>query len=310
MLSDKSYAYIKLTAVIVIWGSIYHVAKYLVSDTDIFTVAFLRFLISSLVLLLIFYNKHRHLRILQPHCRLVLILTGVFGGFAYTSLFFWAETLISPNQVAILFSLAPCLTVLCSRIYLKQSTPIMAYLGVLVALCGTIAVISHGNNNSCDIGVSSWNILHRLSIGQIAALGTACCMAIYNVLNRKLALNGLDALTITTVSTVVGTLLLAVNFIFFASPLVNLLHKPWQFWLAICYTALMATALCYKWYSDAICKIGVGQVAIFLNAIPLAAVLIGIPLGESISLWVALSGVVIVLGVIITNYAMNLRRDC
>jgi drug/metabolite transporter (DMT)-like permease len=308
IISDKSLAYLRLTAVIVIWGSIFHVAKYLVSDTDIFSVAFIRFFISSIVLLLIFYGKNRHLRIFSlNHNLILLVLTGIFGGFGYTSLFFLAETLISANQVAILFSLAPCLTVLFSRIYLKQTTPVLAYLGILVALCGTIAVISHGEQPSCPVGFSSWNLLHRLSLGQIAALGTACFMAIYNVLTRKLAMRGVDTLTITTVSTVVGTCLLFINFVLFAAPAVHLVSKSITFWLAMLYTAVMATALCYKWYSDAISKIGVSQAAVFLNGIPLAAVLIGIPLGDSLTLWVALAGLVIVLGVIITNYSINLE---
>ena len=57
--NNKIIAYVKLICVILIWGGVYHVAKFLVSDTDIFTIAFIRFFIASFVSLLLYYKKIR-----------------------------------------------------------------------------------------------------------------------------------------------------------------------------------------------------------------------------------------------------------
>ena len=50
-LNDKTLAYIKLILVIVVLGSGFHVAKYLVKEVDASLVAFVRFFIASIILL-------------------------------------------------------------------------------------------------------------------------------------------------------------------------------------------------------------------------------------------------------------------
>ena len=57
MNTRKLLAYIKLVLVILIWSGVYHVAKYLVNDTDAFTLGFLRFLMATIVLLIMYFSK-------------------------------------------------------------------------------------------------------------------------------------------------------------------------------------------------------------------------------------------------------------
>lgn len=302
----KLRAYIKLIVVIILWGSVYHVAKYLVTGTDIYTVAFIRFFISAIILLVMYYAKERRLIIYRPKYHWwLLVWIGFFGIFAYTTLFFSAESLIPANYVAVLYSFAPCATVLLSRYFLKQSIPLIAYLGIIMALIATIAVVSI-SDPLCAGNLICMGLVKHVSVGQILAIGAAIAMAIYNVLNRKAAQCKIDALTITTFSMVFGCILLFINFLLFGAPVASLLHKPLMFWFAMLYTAIIATALCYKWFSDAICYIGVGQVAVFLNGVPLSAVLIGIIfLGQSVKMELILAGSFIILGVIITNCSVN-----
>lgn len=290
-----------------IWGANYHVAKYLVKFADIYTISFVRFLIASIVLVMIYYCKHRHIMLhLSKKQWSILFCSGFFGIFCYMTLFFFAETLIPANNIAILFAFAPCITVLLSRLFLKLHISLLAYLGIIIALLATIAVISlsdplcHGKIICVNIG---------LSIGEVAALGTAVSFAIYSIFNKKAASLGIDSLTITLISTLIGCILLFINYLAFGDPLSMLLHKTWLFWLAMGFISILSTSLSYVWFTDALNKIGVSQTAIFLNGTPLAAVLTGaIFFGQIINMEIAVAGAFIVLGVVLTNYSVNKKN--
>ncbi len=302
MNNKKMLAYVKLIAVIVIWAGVYHVAKYLVSDTDAFTLAFLRFLMAAIALLSMYFAKHGvRGAFTRPDSHWVILwLIGLIGVFGYNVLFFGAESIISANEVAIFFAFSPCITIILSKLILKQRIRPLAYVGIVIALLGTIGVITMSNRApavyTCMVNASitPW--------GQILAILTAFAMAAYNVLNKKASYLGMDALTITTFSALIGTLFLFITFLLFGGKVASILHKPLMFWVALAYIAILATVVGYKWYSEAICQLGVGKTAVFLNGIPLCTVLIGVLfLGNTISTDVILSGIVIIIGVVMTN---------
>ncbi len=305
----KLKAYIKLVSVILLWGGVYHVAKYLVSDTDIWTVAFIRFFSAAIVLLCIYYKRHRRILIVRPRNHwLMLFWIGLIGVFGYTTLFFAAESLIPANNVAILYAFTPCITVLLSRFFLKQRISTLAYVGIIIALLGTIVVISL-SESSCNGKIICTGLVKNLSLGQILAVLAAICMCLYNILNKKAVAMNLDPMTITTFSSVFGAILLFFTFWAFGAPAHTLLHKGFAFWIAMFYTSIFATVISYKWYSEAIRYIGIGQTAVFLNGVPLSTVLIGVVLlGQSVSLGVIIAAIVIISGVLITNYAVNKQK--
>src|SRR5579863_1535722 len=182
MNNKKILAYIKLIAVIVIWAGVYHVAKYLVGGTDAFTIGFLRFLMATIALLTMYFIK-RGVKgaFTRPDSHWVMLwLIGLIGVFGYNVFFFGAESIISANEVAIFFAFSPCMTVILSRLILKQKIRPLAYVGIVIALLGTIGVITMSNRVP-----AAYSCLTNASItpwGQILAILTAFAMAAYNVL--------------------------------------------------------------------------------------------------------------------------------
>lgn len=303
----KVVAYIKLVLTILIWASIYHVAKYLIGSADPYTLGFLRFFIATIILFSLYFLKHGVKgAFTRPdnHWK-TLWLLGLIGVFGYNIFFFGAESLISANNIAIFFAFTPCITVVLGRFVLGQSIRPLAYIGIVIALLGTIGVISFsykapGSEYSCVANT------HPLPLGEILAILSAFAMAGYNVFNKKASSLGLDTLTITTFSALIGCIFLFISFILFGSKFSGLIHQPLMFWLAILYVAIMATVIAYKWYSDAIRELGMGKTAIFQNGIPLCTVIMGVVLfGDHISSQVILSGLIIIFGVILTNLAVH-----
>ncbi len=300
-MNKKLLSYLKLIIVIVLWGGVYHVAKFLVKDNDIYTISFIRFLLASLLLSLLYY-KHKNVNVIITKKNLVLtFFVGLVGVFAYNIFFLHAETLIPANDVAILYALTPCFTVLFSRVFLKQKINIMGYVGIIFALMGAVLVVLF-SQKSCHKFIC-FDFLNRISSGQLFALIAAICMSSYNILNRKAAQNGLDPLTITTFSTIFGTFLLFLMYIKYGNTFEHLLNNGVEFWLAMIYISVFATVIGYKWYSESIRDIGVDKSAVFLNGVPFSAILIGIIIFDDIiSIKVIMSGFIIILGVLTTNY--------
>ncbi|MCC2645497.1 MAG: hypothetical protein K0R94_1275, partial [Burkholderiales bacterium] len=243
MNNKKFLAYIKLITVVLIWAGVYHVAKYLAANTDAFTLSFLRFFIASSILLLLYFREHGVQKIftIAESQWSVLWLIGLIGVFGYNILFFGAESIISANDVAIFFAFSPCLTVIFNKLILKHQIRPLAYLGIAIALLGTIGVITLSHKAVPEYTCLATSRL--IPWGQILAILTAFAMALYNVLNKKACYLGLDALTITTFSALIGTIFLFISFLLFGGKMAELIHKPFAFWAAMAYISILATVI-------------------------------------------------------------------
>lgn len=303
--SSKLLTYIKLSLVIIVWGSNFIVAKYLTTHADIFTVAFLRYVISAFLLVTFAYRKFGKHGFKQTRKNIiVLFLLGFVGIFLYNILFFGASSLISANDVSILFAFTPAISILLGAIFLKYKVEPFAYVGIFIALIATIGVLS-AVDVRCHHYICLDSLLH-LSFGHIVSLMAVICMAAYGVINKKAAQLELDPVTITMYSSLFGAILLFISFLFFGHGFAPIFKLDWKFWLGLIYIAVVCTVIAYIWYSKAIEQLGVGSTSIFLNAIPFDTILLGmIFLGTGITLRELLFGVLIVLGVIVTNIAQS-----
>ena len=300
----KYLGYIKLVLVILLWGGVYHVAKYLVRDSDPFTISFVRWFIASIVLLVLYWRKHKVDGFKKPPAEWrMLFLLSLFGVTLYNLLFFGAEVFLSASMVAILYSFTPCITVMLSAVFLKQKVNFYAWCGIIVAMAGAVVVI---NLSSPTCGkFFCLGLFSNVSFGQILAILASCSMATYTMLNRQASQMSLDSLTITTFAATFGALMLFVTAILFGD-LASVLHKSLIFWIAMAYVSIFATVISYKWYSDAIREIGMGKTAVFQNGIPLATVMLGIVfLGQHVSVQIIMAGCAIIVGVLITNRALS-----
>ena len=303
-MKSKYVGYTKLVLVVLIWGGVYHVAKYLVEGSDPFTVSFVRWFIASVVLLAFYWRKCGVAGFKKSTTEWkVLLLLSLFGVSVYNLLFFSAEVFLPASMVAILYSFTPCITVMLSAVFLKQKVSFYAWCGIIVAMTGAVVVINL-SSPTCGkffcIGLFS-----NVSFGQILAILASLSMAIYTILNKQASHMQMDSLTITTFSAVFGAIVLFITAIFFGD-LPSIIHKSWMFWLAMAYVSTLATVVSYKWYSEAICNIGMNKTSVFQNGIPLATVILGVVfLGQTISLEIIMSGCAIIAGVLITNKALS-----
>jgi drug/metabolite transporter (DMT)-like permease len=299
-------AYFKISFVMLAWAAMFQVGHLAVQDVNFVSFAFLRYLISTIILLVLLKLKNGSIfnwPQIKEHWLLFIALGAIGLGF-YNICYFGAINYISPNLVATIFALTPCVTTFVGSIVFKTKVTKLGYFGIAIAFFGTIGVLDY-NNSQCN-QYFCLETFKNLSFGEILAFGTIIGSTTYSILSKKASSFQVDSLTITTYASVCGTI-----FLFIANLKVgNILHAPGLakpvFWLCLAYSIIIGTIVGYKWYSDAVEVLHVAKASVFLNGIPFFAVLIGVGiLGQSIKLAVIVCGLFIILGVLLTNFAVN-----
>lgn len=302
--STHRSAYIKLVISIIGWAGVYHSANYLAHHSDIYGLAFIRYFLASIILVTIIWFKRGYLiklADLKKHYK-ILVLLGTFGIGIYNIGFFIAERYLPASKIALIIAFTPCVSSLTSSLYFRQKLSIYAYIGMLIALLGTVGVINYGNTNC---GRYWCNFFEHLSTGEIAALSLCITTSLFNIMSRIASQNGIDSLTITAFAAIFGDIILFFAMVLFGN-IHSVIYNNIDYWLLMAYTVLIGSVLCYFWYSEAIAKLGVSRISVFLNGIPFTAVLIDIIFfNREVHLPVIISGIIIIVGVIITNKAIN-----
>lgn len=298
-------AYLKLTLAILSWAGVYHAANYLVRHIDMYSTAFIRYLIASIILITVLKIKRGMIfdAELFKDNWFLLISIGVIGIGLYNLAFFGAEKYLTANMVVLIFSFSPCLTALLASLVFRQKIPVTGYLSMLIALSGTIGVINYANP-SCGKFFCP-EIFTHLSIGEIYALFLCFFAAIFSLLNRKATQRKIDSLTITTYAAVFGCIVLFFSMLLFGN-ISKVINQPFNFWLIMAYTSVIGSVAAYFWYSEAIGTLGVPKVVVALNAIPFTTLLMSVIFfREKLSMATVICGAVIIVGVILTNLSIN-----
>lgn len=307
MTKQNLYAYIKIVLAVISWAGVYHSANYLAHHADIYTIAFVRYFIASLMLVIIMRIKNgsfMNKQLFMAHWQ-TLITIGVIGIGFYNIAFFVSEKYMSANMVALIFAINPCLTILLASLYFRQKLSYMAYIGLFIALCGAIGVINFANP---ECGRFWCNPYNHIGIGEVSAIILCFLAAIFNITNRVATQKGIDSLTITTYAAIFGDIVLFIFMVCFGEPN-TILHQDSTFWWAMAYTIVIASVGAYFLYSEGIKQLGVAKSVVFINGIPFTTILIGIILfGDHIKLSVITSGIVIIIGVMIANSLGNKPR--
>jgi drug/metabolite transporter (DMT)-like permease len=208
-----------------------------------------------------------------------LYQTGFMTGLSLTS---------ATNSAMIVASLPVMVALLGSLLGIERATP-ATWLSVALATAGVVLVVT-----ARGIDFHSGSLR-----GDLLVLFAILLWACYTVGVRRIGA-GVDALQITTITTVAGT----PGLLLLGSP--GLLREDWaavtpKTWLAFGYAALLALVLCYVLYNRAVQGIGTARTAIYNCVTPLFAMGIAwLALGETPTL-VQFFGMALVIGGVLVS---------
>jgi len=286
---DSGYLLLAM-GTILFWSSAFTLTKIALEDFSVGALGFLRYLISSVFLLVIFLAKKQSL----PEKKDLpgLFLTGLIGFSIYMIAFNKAQETLTSATGSIVIATVPIMTSILALLIYKEKMRKLAWLAIAIEFSGIIIL-------------TLWNGVFSINIGVLWMFTAAICISVYNLMQRKYTLK-YNSLQATTLSIWGGTIFLGV----FAKPaFTEMLEASTTSLLSVVLLAIFPSALGFLMWTKALARAGrTASVTNFMFVTPLLATLIGFSLiGEIPDLGTIVGGTVILSGVLLFNI-INSRK--
>ena len=283
--------YLKLVLTMAIWGGAFTIGRVVAQTVSPFSAGFGRFAVASLFLWLLITLKGEKLARLNLRQGLLVFSLGLSGILIYNLCFFLGLQDIAASRAGLIIALNPVCITLASRIFLREKLTSWKLVGIAISLFGAAIIITEGNIRTI--------VSQGIGRGELAILGCVLSWTAYSLLG-KLAMQELTALTTTTYGIWSGTVLLLPFAIWEQHQGLSQLNLFTA--LSFIYLGILATVVAFNWYYEGIQTIGAGKAAVFINLVPMFAILFGVIfLQESLTLAILLGGGLVILGVSLVN---------
>lgn len=271
------------------WAGNFIVVKRALDDVPPVGFTMLRFLLASVVLLLVLRWREGSVG-LPRRDAVPIVLLGVIGFGAYQMLWTTALDGISAGDSAVLIASTPVLTALLAVAARADTLTPIRLIGSILSFAGVVVVIGAGQGLALDGSLG----------GYLLTLGAATCWAVYTAFGAPF-LRRHSPLRTTTWATIAGTLallplgtgqLLASDGVAFGPEVA----------LSIAYSGMLAAGLGNVLVFHGVHLLGPTRVTAFQTLVPaLAVVLAFLVLAEPIRAGQIVGGMVIVTGVLLTR---------
>jgi drug/metabolite transporter (DMT)-like permease len=286
--------YLKLLLTMFVWGGTWVAARVVVQDVSPLAAACWRFLFASVSLLALVVLHRGHLPAISRRQVLQVIALGTSGIFLYNICFLIGMQTMAAGRGALVVALNPVMVTLGAWWLLDEVMSPAKALGSAIALTGCLTVIGNGSPLAPLAG--------EIGFGEWLILGCAVLWAAYTLIGRS-TMRQLSPLVATAYASVAGWLMLLATTL--ASDPASLLPTyPLRAWTAIAFLGLLGTTLGFTWFNQAVKTIGATRASVFINLVPVAAVLQGAwLLDERLTPAVLLGGLLVLAGVGLTQRA-------
>jgi drug/metabolite transporter (DMT)-like permease len=264
MIKKHWVIYCMLTVATATWRSAFIAGKIAVQSFEPATVAFLRFLGAAFLLfpLMWLMEKNRKKPTLKDYGLFAVL--GLTGIAVYNICFFIATKHAPVIKSSLFIASNPVLIVLLSGIFLKETITKNHIVGMMIALTGVTFIITEG---------------HLLTLFQFGIepidfvlLGAVISWALYSVFG-KVVLRKYNAVESTTYAVAFGTVFLF-PFAYIETSWLDILSADFSTWMAISHMSIFVTVVSFIMYYYGIKEIGAAKASIFINVMPVSAVLL------------------------------------
>lgn len=259
--------YLLVSAAAFFWGANFVLAGYVLADMPPLWAAAVRFLLAAALMFAVAGIRREQLLVmLRLHAAIYLML-GAVGIAAFNLLFFYALQTSSAASAALIMAINPLLTSLLAAALLGEKATLQHLLALPVALSGVVVVISHA-----DMGrLTSLSFAH----GDLLMLIATLSWAMYNVLSRRYMPQGSPIANTSWIMAAGASVLLAA-----ALGSGEHIRAPSAgASMAMGMMVVGGSVLAYLFWGLGIARLGAGRTAIFINLVPVFAMLTGALLG-------------------------------
>lgn len=281
-----------------LWGGTFVAGRLLAGDVPPLSAAFVRFAIATVLLLALLRRVEGRFPRLDRRQLGAVVLLGLTGVAGYNVCFFSGLQVIPASRAALIIALNPVGIAVLSAVFCGESPHPAKVLGVLLSVSGALFVITDGHlANLLAVGIGR---------GELYLFGCVLCWSLYTLIGQRV-MRGLSPLSAVTYSALAGTLLLlplaGAEGVFGA-----LLSYSSCSWASLVFLGLGGTVIAFLWYYQGIRALGAVRAGVFINFVPVCAVLLSfLLLGEPLTPSLLQGAVLIGAGVWLTN-AMGRRQ--
>ena len=286
--------YLKLVGVAAIWGGTFVAGRIATAELPASTAALWRYVLACAVLVVAAFALERGLPRLTARQWLGVALLGATGVAAYNLCFMWGLKTVPAGRASLLVALNPAATLVGAALFFGERLTRRNVAGIVIALAGAAIVIGRGDPLALLRG--------GLGTGELTILGCVASWSAFTLIAKRL-MAGLSPLAITVYASLTGMLMLAAATLAEGAALVP--QASPSAWAALAFLGAFGTAVAFVWYNDGVRRLGAARAPVFINLVPVFAVVLGaLLLGERIDASMLAGGALVLAGV----YTLNAPR--
>jgi drug/metabolite transporter (DMT)-like permease len=282
--------YLRLAATMTLWGGTF-IAGRLLSHVGPSTASLMRFVVAGLFMVVLCYRLEGGVPRLERRQVVPVLLLGFTGVFLYNFFFLSGLQTITAGRASLIIAGNPVFIAAFAALFFKEGFGKLKAAGLILSITGALTVISRGQLDA---------VLAQVRPGDLFILGCVFAWSSYTLLGKKV-MNGLSPVGAVTWSCLAGMVFLlpmAVHEGLFA----HLAGATPLEWGAMVYLGVFGTGVGFSWYYQGIQRLGAARAGVFINLVPVNAVLMGwLLLGESVDLSLLVGAGLIFTGVYLVN---------
>lgn len=256
--------YLKLLLTAIFWGGTFIAGRAIAGHVGPFSAAFLRFSIASVFLGLFVWRIEGNLSRLTPKQWVSVVFLGMTGVFSYNVFFFKGLSLVEAGRAAVIIATTPVMIGLFSVLFFQERLTWLNGIGILLSISGAIIVISKGRLGLLWQG--------GLGGGELFIFGCVCSWVVFSLIG-KTVMKRVSPLVAIFYASIVGAAAL-----FLPALLEGLFKQIPSYmgvdWCSLFYLGFFGTVIGFVWYYQGIQAIGPTRAGLFINFVPVSAVLL------------------------------------
>ncbi|MEN9619849.1 MAG: hypothetical protein RL499_42, partial [Actinomycetota bacterium] len=214
------------------------------------------------------------------------IVQAVLGMVGYTLLLYAALDTTSAVNASVISAINPAVIALAAVVVLGERIRRGGVLGIAISFVGVVIVVLLGGSGGiADVSVA---------VGDVLILGAILAWTAYVIISRRIQT---PPITATTVQVGMSALMLAP-----VMALVGIQAQPsTEGWWGLAIIIVFPSALAYLLWNVAVTQLGPSRTGVFLNLLPVFTAIIAVALGDALTVWQVIGGLIVLAGVYLTT---------
>lgn len=261
---ENGRTYFLVTIAVFFWGANFLLGGYVIHDIPPLWAAAMRFVLGALLMFAIVGIRRENLFAPLRKNIGIYFMLGVVGIVGFNLFFFYALSYTSVNNAALIMATNPLLTTLLAAVVLGERPGMRHIIALPITLAGVAVVVTHGDLHSL--------LTLQLSLGDVLMLAGDIFWALYNVLCRRYMPQASPLVNTTWIMTAGALVLLCVAL----GSDAHLAVLDTKAAVSMLVMTVGGTVLAYLFWGIGIARLGAAHTSIFMNLIPVFAMLLGV----------------------------------